>query len=354
MDVHLVDLPRLHAPIRGDIDAAIRRVIDSGRFVLGAEVDAFEHEVAAWLGVKHAVGMSSGSDALLACMWADGVGPGDEIVTSAYSFAASAEATQRLGATPVFADIGADLNIDPADVAARVTTRTRGILAVDLFGRRADVARLAALGTMVYEDAAQAIGAGIGEGVRAAALSFFPTKNLGALGDGGLVTTDDDGVAAAVRALRVHGATRKYVHERTGWNMRLDALQAAVLRVKLPHLAAWNEARAAIAARYLEGLEGMGLDLPPVRGANVWHQFVVLADDRDGLRERLRVRGVETEIYYPTPLHRFECFGHAGPSLPAAERAARRALALPIHPSLHRDEVDWVIESVRASIDTPT
>jgi dTDP-4-amino-4,6-dideoxygalactose transaminase len=346
--VRFVDLERLHAPIRGELDMAIARVVDSGQFILGAEVEAFEREIAAELGVRYAVGLSSGSDAILASLWAAGVGPGDEVITPSFSFASVAEAIIRLGAAPVFADVADDFNIDVADTRRRMTDRTRAIVAVDLFGRRARVGELGALSS-VFEDAAQAVGRGVGSGVRAAALSFFPTKNLGALGDGGLVATDDQGLAQTVRELRVHGATRKYFHERVGWNMRLDALQAAVLRVKLPHLREWNEARAGIARRYRAGLEGIaGLDLPPDHD-HVWHQFVVGVDHRAALRDRLAAREVETEVYYPVALHEVACFGHHGP-LPKSERAARRALALPIHAALSAAEIEHVIEAVREEI----
>jgi dTDP-4-amino-4,6-dideoxygalactose transaminase len=356
MRVRLVDLARLHAPFRAEIDAAIGRVVDSGRFVLGDEVEAFEREMAAALGVSHAVGVSSGSDALLAVLWAEGVGPGDEIVVPDLSFVATAEAVARLGGTPVFADVGDDGNLDPAAAAARVTERTRAVVAVDLFGRRADVGGAAGTPPVVV-DAAQAVGPGVLRGARAATLSFFPTKNLGALGDGGLVATDDAALADAVRSLRVHGAQKKYVHERVGWNMRLDALQAAVLRVKLTRLGAWTEARRRIAAAYREGLAGLdGLALPEDAPGHVWHQFVVrVAEEarggRDALRRHLAERGVETEVYYPLALHLQPCFadlgGRAGDH-PRAEAHARRALALPIHPVLAPEEIAWVIEGVRS------
>jgi dTDP-4-amino-4,6-dideoxygalactose transaminase len=347
--VRLVDLARLHAPIRKDIDAAIARVLDSGRFVLGEEVAAFEREIALELRVAHAVAVSSGSDALLCMLWADGIGSGDEVITPALTFVSPAEAIVRAGATPVFVDVGDDLDIDPRAAREAVTPRTRGILAVDLFGRRAAFDALE--GTVpLYEDAAQAIGAGgMGRGVRAAALSFFPTKNLGALGDGGLVATSDARFAEAVRELRVHGAREKYVHERVGWNMRLDALQAAVLRVKLPHLRSWNAKRARVAARYREGLSGIeGLELPRDAPNHVWHQFVVCTGRRDALHGALAERGIETEVYYPRALNLQPCFAHLEPrACPNAERATGRVLALPIHPMLDDGEIALVVDSVR-------
>jgi len=353
MRVRLVDLARLHAPIRAEIDAAMARVVGSSRFVLGEEVDAFEREVASFLGAAHAVGVSSGSDALFAVLAAEGVAPGDEVIVPALSFVATAEAVVRLGATPVFADVGEDGNLDPSEASARVTRRTRAIVVVDLFGKRAALPT----GAPIVIDAAQAISPGVLRAARAAAISFFPTKNLGALGDAGLVATNDDALAAVVRSLRVHGATRRYVHERVGWNMRLDALQAAVLRAKLPHLPAWNDARRRIAATYRAELAGVpGLELPRAAPDDVWHQLVVHVDEdarggRDALRAFLAARGVESEIYYPLALHLQPCFGHFGGrpgDHPRAEAATRRALALPIHPMLDPGEIEHVIASVRA------
>jgi dTDP-4-amino-4,6-dideoxygalactose transaminase len=348
----MVDLAALHAPIRAEVDAAIARVVGSGRFVLGEEVDAFEREIGDFLGVSRAVGVSSGSDALLACLWAEGVSSGDEVVVPALSFIATAEAVARLGATPVFADVGDDCNLDADAALARVNERTRAIVAVDLFGRRADVAALSRGRVPIVVDAAQAIGPGVVRGARSAAISFFPTKNLGALGDGGLVATNDEVLASTVRALRAHGASKKYVHDAIGWNMRLDALQAAVLRAKLPHLGAWTAARRRIAAAYASELGGIdGLALPEPADDHVWHQFVVRTAARDALRAHLEARGVESEIYYPLALHLQPCFAHLGGRAgehPRAEAETRTALALPIHPALRDDEVAHVIASVRS------
>ena len=355
MHVRMVDLGRLHGPIRAEIDGAIARVVDAGRFVLGDEVAAFEREIAHFLGVSRAVGVSSGSDALLACLWAEGISAGDEVIVPALSFVATAEAVVRAGAKPVFADVDDDGNLDSEAALARVGPRTRAILAVDLFGRRAQVAALARARVPIVIDAAQAIGPGVLRGARAAAISFFPTKNLGAFGDGGLVATDQDALADAARALRAHGATKKYVHDAIGWNMRLDALQAAVLRAKLPHLGAWNAARRRVAATYLRELAGLdGLALPADAPDHVWHQFVVHvaeARGRDALRTHLEARGVESEVYYPLALHLQPCFVHLGGregELPRAEAATRRALALPIHPSLDEAEIAHVVASVRS------
>ena len=353
--VSLADLAALHAPLRKDLDDAWCRVVDTGRFVLGTEVDAFERELGAFCRVSYVVGASSGTDALVLALMALGVGSGDEVVTPAFSFVAAAEAVARLGATPVFADVGEDFDLDPAPALARVTPRTRAILTVDLFGLRADVARLAEARVPIVEDAAQAIGAtGVGgEDVRAAATSFFPTKNLGALGDGGAVFTSDETLAHEVRSLRSHGARPKYVHHRVGGNMRLDALQAAFLRVKLPHVARWSARRAAIATAYRGELAGVtGVALPPNSPGHVWHQFVIRVADarRDAMRVHLAEHGVETEVYYPLPLHLQPCFAHLGGrpgDHPVSEAAAREALALPIHAALDDADVAQVIDAVR-------
>ena len=353
MRVPLLDLARQHAPLRREIDTAIARVIDSGHFILGPEVEACEREVAAACGAAQAIGVSSGSDALLAALMALGVGPGDEVVTTALSFFATAGAVARLGARPVFADVGDDLNLDVADALARVTSRTRAILPVDLFGRRAAVEELARAGLPIVEDAAQAVGAaGLGRGAKMATLSFFPSKNLGALGDAGMVLTDDAALAEQLRVLRAHGSKPKYHHRVVGGNFRLDALQAAVLRVKLARLGDWTAARRANALQYREALAGLeGLALPEDAPGHVWHHFVVRTARRDALREHLRERGIETEVYYPTPLHLQPCFaplgGKAG-DCPRAEAAARESLAIPVHPELDEPQREHVIASVRS------
>jgi dTDP-4-amino-4,6-dideoxygalactose transaminase len=358
MRVPFVDLGRLHAPLRAELDAAFRRVVDASHFILGPEVEAFERELGAFAKAPFVVGVSSGTDALITALMALDVGPGDEVVTPAFSFIAAAEAIARVGATPVFADVGDDFNLDVASAAERVTKRTRAILFVDLFGRRADVEALAALGVPLVEDAAQAIGApGVGRGVRAASISFFPTKNLGALGDGGALFTEDAALADTMRLVRAHGSRPKYVHARLGGNMRLDALQAALLRAKLPHLERWNEARRTTALAYRERLASVpGLTLPADAPGHVWHQFVVrVASSRDGapsqrrdaLRAHLAASGVDSEIYYPLALHLQPCFsGLPRARLEGAEAATAEALALPIHAALTVDEIATVAEAV--------
>ena len=345
-----------HAPIAAELEAAAARVIRSGRYILGPEVGAFEIELAAALGVGHAIGVSSGTDALIALLMAAGVGPGDEVVTSPFSFFATAAAIVRVGARPVFADVEpTTLNIDPAAAVAAIGPGTKAVLVVHLFGRAAETpaiaAACAARGIPLFEDAAQAIGATTPGGRRtgelgaAAALSFFPTKNLGAFGDGGAVLTGDAEIAARVRRLRVHGADRKNHHLAVGGNFRLDELQAALLRVKLAHLPRWTAARRTLAAAYRHGLRGVPLALPPEDQGCVWNQFVVRAapSDRDELARHLGAHGIATEVYYPQALHRqpaLAFLGHGRGDFPVAERAATEALALPLHPSLALGRID--------------
>ena len=352
MRVPLADLKKQHAPLRAEIDRALARVIDSGHFILGPEVDAFEREAAVVGGAAFAIGMSSGTDALLAALMALDIGPGDEVITTGFSFFATVAAVVRLGATPVICDIGDDLNLDADKALARVTPRTKAILPVSLFGRRAAVDKLAASGVAIIEDAAQAYGApDVGRGARIAALSFFPSKNLGALGDAGGVLTDDAALADKLRLVRAHGSRPKYHHLIVGGNFRLDALQAALLRVKLPHLAGWNQARRKNAARYLEALAGIAdLTLPEPTPDHIWHHFVIRSPRRDALRAFLKDRDIETEVYYPEPLHLQPCFANLGGrpgDLPGVEAAARESVAIPVHPELDEDQQAWVIESVR-------
>jgi dTDP-4-amino-4,6-dideoxygalactose transaminase len=367
MHVPLLDLQAQFAGIRDEVLSAVVRVCDSQRFVLGPEVEAFEREMAALLGVKHAIGVSSGTDALLVSLMALGVGPGDEVVTSTYSFFATAGTVSRMGATPVFVDIDpGTFNIDVAQVADAITPRTRALLPVHLFGQMADMDPILELGRQahipVIEDAAQAVGARYGGrpagGVGAiGCFSFFPSKNLGAFGDAGLVTTNDDDLASRVRLLRTHGAERQYHHRVVGGNFRIDALQAAVLRVKAPHLASWTAARQRNAARYRELIEAAGLGrkitVPPEAAdrTHIYNQFVVRVPDRDPVKTALHARGVGSAIYYPIPFHEQECFAHLGPwtgGFPEAERAARESLAVPIYGELSDDQLQYVVGSLAA------
>lgn len=347
--IPFVDLRAETAAVRGELDRAIARVLDHSGFVGGAEVERFERALAAFTGVAHAVGTSSGTDALLATAMALGWGPGDDIVTTPLSFFATVGTIVRVGARPVFADIdAATLNADPAAVAAAVGPRTRAALLVHLFGRPCD---WPALDVPVIEDAAQAIGAAPVRG-QAAALSFFPTKNLGACGDGGAVLTDDPALADRLTLVRNHGARPKYHHVALGGNFRLDALQAAILDAKLPHLPAWIAARRARAARYRARLvEVSCVALPPDHPQHVYHHLVVRSPARDRLRAHLTAAGIGTEIYYPSPLHTqpiLADLGYRAGSCPRAEAACAELLALPIYPTLSLDAVDRVCDAIAA------
>jgi dTDP-4-amino-4,6-dideoxygalactose transaminase len=345
--IPLVDLEAQHASLRPAFQAAMARVLASNRFILGEEVAGFEREAAAALGVEHAIGVSSGTDALICLLIAAGVKPGDEVVTTPYSFFATPEAIIRVGARPVFADVEREtLNLDPELAAARVAPATRALLAVHLFGRPARVGPLA--GLALIGDAAQAIGAAsAGAGPLSgagAALSFFPAKNLGGFGDGGMVLTDDGALAPRIRRLRNHGAERKHHHLEVGGNFRLDELQAALLRVKLPYLTRWTEQRRRVAATYRELLASLPIGLPPPDERCVWNQFVIRVPGgrRDALAAHLAARGIETAVHYPVPLHlqpALAFLGHRPGDFPNAERAAGDSLALPIFPELSDGQV---------------
>jgi dTDP-4-amino-4,6-dideoxygalactose transaminase len=352
----MVDLRALHRPLARELQEAALRVLESGLFILDREVRAFECELALAAGVARAVGMSSGSDALSAMLSASGVGPGDQVVTTPYSFFATAEAIARVGAQPVFADIRFDtFNLDPFAALDRLGPRTKAVLIVHLFGRPAELDALrgpcAERGITLLEDAAQAIGAsGVGSSA-GAALSFFPSKNLGGFGDGGAVLTGDPALAEAVCALRVHGATQPGTHARIGGNMRLDELQAALLRAKLPALRAWTEARRLNAVRYHAALSGLPIDLPPLEDGCVWNQFVIRvpASRRSRLRDHLRAAGIASAIYYSVPLHlqpALAYLSYRAGDFPRAERAAAETVALPICPALSADQIDRVADAV--------
>jgi len=368
--VPLLDLHAQYGPLRGEILAAMTRVCDAQHFILGPEVAALEAELAATLGVRHAIGVSSGTDALLVALMALGVGPGDEVITSPYSFFATAGCVARLGARPVFVDIDpATYNIDASRITAAITPRTKAILPVHLYGQSADLDGIrSAIGGSgreipIIEDAAQAIGATYGGrpvgGFGAyGCFSFFPSKNLGGFGDGGLVTAMDDGLAERVRVLRAHGAARKYFHDFIGGNFRLDALQAAVLRVKAPHLAAWTAARRRNTDRYRDLFARAGLvariqlPLEAPGCVHIYNQFVIRVAGglRDRLRSHLAEAGIGTEIYYPVPFHLQKCFAYLGygeGAFPEAEKAARETLAIPIYSELTEPQQAYVVEKVR-------
>lgn len=347
------------------LSEAVLRVLKSGQFVLGPEVEAFEREAARFLGVEHAVGLNSGTDALIIGLRCLGIEPGDEVITSPFSFFATAEAISNVGAIPVFVDIEPDsFNIDARSIESVITERTRGLLPVHLFGRPADMTFIASLAARhdlpVLEDCAQSIGARLGNratgGLGAAgAFSFYPTKNLGGMGDGGLLTTNDDAIAATARLLRNHGERSRYNNEMLGYNSRLDAMQAAILRVKLEHLETANAGRRKAAARYGELLSLVeGVRTPEVTKGHVFHQYTVriLEGRRDEVRERLDTDGIGTMVYYPIPIHRLPVYSacYAGVRLPVAEAAATEVLSLPIWPEIEEATQVRVVQALQRAL----
>ena len=367
--IPILDLTRYDEDLKRAIAQAVADVFASGRFVLAPANEAFEKALAGRLGTRHVLGVASGTDALLVSLMALGVGPGDEVLTSPFSFFASAGAVARLGARPVFVDIdAATFNLDPARLEQAVTPRTKAIQPVHLYGQSADMDPILEIaerhGIPVLEDACQAVGAtyrGKVAGTRGAlgAFSFYPTKNLGAAGDAGAVATGDDALAALVKSLRVHGSTATYFHDRVGGNFRMDAVQAAVLSAKLPRLDGWIERRRAIAKRYdglLAEVAGSGRLTLPVEAPerrHVYHQYVVRVADRDGVKTRLAERGIGSSVFYPVPLHLQKCFADLGGregQFPQAERAAKEVLALPIFPELTDAEVERVADELLAAL----
>ncbi len=375
MEVPLLDLAAQHGPLRSELLAAIASVVDSNRFILGPEVARLEERIAGYTGVDHGIGVSSGTDALLIALMALDVGPGDEVITTTFSFFATAGAIARLGATPVFCDIDpVTYNIDPSGVRRAITDRTKAIIPVHLYGQCADMDPIMEAagehGLAVIEDAAQAIGAEYKDGRRAGAMgtmgcfSFFPSKNLGAFGDGGMVVTKDAELAEKLRILRAHGSKPKYYHRLIGGNFRLDALQAAVLNVKLDYLDGWTAARQKNADRYNELFEASGLveageiETPTavyrdsaVPHYHIYNQYVIRAKKRNELQAHLRSAGIGTEVYYPVSFHQQECFSHLGykeGDFPAAEAAAAGTLAIPIYPELAPGQQEYIVNTIAA------
>jgi dTDP-4-amino-4,6-dideoxygalactose transaminase len=381
MHVPLLDLRAQYAPLKNSIQAAIAEVCDSQHFVLGPQVEDLEQRLATYVQAEHAIGVSSGTDALLLALMALEIGSGDEVITSPYSFFATAGVIARLNARPIFCDIDADtFNLSSVAVRQFIDQhcdlkdgglvnkdsggRIKALLPVHLYGQMADMDAMGAIarefGLKLIEDAAQALGSALADGRRAGSLgdiacfSFFPTKNLGAFGDGGLCTTDDPELAERMRVLRVHGGKPKYYHALIGGNFRLDALQAAVLRIKLDHLDSWTAARQANAAHYRELIETAGLNrliTPPAEcpGRHIYNQFVIRCPDRDKLRAFLAENEVGTEIYYPVSLHEQECFaylGYAPADLPVSSQAAAESLALPIYPELAAEQREFVVGKI--------
>jgi dTDP-4-amino-4,6-dideoxygalactose transaminase len=375
MNVPLLDLKAQYAAIKADVDAAIAEVMETQHFILGPKVEECEKAIAAYSGCLHGIGVSSGSDALLACLMAENIGQGDEVITSTYTFFATVGAIARLGARPVLVDIDpATYNIDVGQLEAHVTSKTRAIIPVHLYGQMADmdgVMRVAERHDLVViEDAAQAIGAE-NHGKRAGSVghygcfSFFPSKNLGAVGDGGMVVTNDSERAERLRVLRAHGSKPKYFHRVVGGNFRLDSIQAAVVSAKLPYLDSWTAARQRNAREYDRlflqsglanpaGSQSSPIILPAANtDRHIYNQYVIALDQRDELQVHLKKRGIGTEVYYPVPMHLQECFGYLGykrGDLPVSERAARTTLALPVHPELNDEQARYVVGCISESV----
>ncbi|MDX9708353.1 MAG: DegT/DnrJ/EryC1/StrS family aminotransferase [Trichloromonas sp.] len=358
MNIPMVDLKGQFQALQAQIEAGFREVCETTQFILGPRAKSLEEEVAAYCGVKHAIGVASGTDALHLALRAAGIGPGDEVITSPFTFIATAEAISYVGGTPVFVDIDpATFNIDVHLIEAAITDKTRAILPVHLFGQPADLAPIAVLcekySLKLIEDCAQSFGAEYG-GKKSGAFgdlgcfSFFPSKNLGGYGDGGMVVTDSGAFANEVQVLRNHGSRVRYHHSTIGYNSRLDELQAVVLRAKLPHLDDYNRARRRNAHLYSERLKGSPI-LPPAedgKGSHVYHQYTVLSPRRDELQQALSAAGIASAVYYPIPLHRQEVYGElwAGRNFPAAEQVAEQVLSLPMYPELSAEQVHRVCD----------
>ena len=370
MQVPLLDLKAQYATIRRDIESAIAEVMESQHFILGPKVEACEAAIAKYSNCGHAVGVSSGSDALIVCLMAENIGPGDEVITTPYTFFATAGAIARVGATPVFVDIDPETyNLDASQIAAKITAKTRAIVPVHLYGQIADMDPIMDLAKqhhlIVIEDAAQAIGSEY-KGRRAGSIghygcfSFFPSKNLGAAGDGGMIVTNDQGRAERLKVLRAHGSKPKYFHKVVGGNFRLDALQAAIVAAKLPYLDSWTAARQRNARLYDQLFREAGLTreasfervhLPRVAtNRHIYNQYVIRVQNRDQLQGFLKNKGIGTEVYYPVPMHMQECFAYLGEAegaFPESERAAKETVAIPIYPELTEAQQRYVVEYIK-------
>uniref|UniRef100_A0A831UBP5 DegT/DnrJ/EryC1/StrS family aminotransferase n=1 Tax=Geobacter metallireducens TaxID=28232 RepID=A0A831UBP5_GEOME len=362
--IPMVDLKVQYQAIKEEIDRGILEALEKTQFILGPNVSAFEEEATAFLGVKHAIGVASGTDALHLALAAAGIKEGDEVITSPFTFIATAEAIRYVGATPVFVDIDPrSFNIDPARIEAAITPRTRAILPVHLFGQPADMAAIEALctkhGLLLIEDCAQSFGADLNGRMTGTigalgAFSFFPSKNLGCFGDGGLVTTSCPELAERVRMLRNHGSKVRYHHSVIGYNSRLDELQAVILRVKLKHIKEYNEGRRRVAHLYSSLLADSGVVTPfeDGKGTHVYHQYTLLTDRRDAIMKALTEAGIASAVYYPIPLHKQDVFAadYAGVSLPVAEDAASRCMSLPIFPEMTEEQVRRVVDVVKSAL----
>lgn len=361
MQIPMVDLQVQYRQLKSEIDQAIHGVLDTSYYILGPHGQAFEAEAAAYLGVKHAIGVSSGTDALHLALRAAGIGPGDEVITSPFTFIATAEAIAYVGGSPVFVDIDPrTFNLDPELVKSAITAKTRAIMPVHLFGQPADLTALQELcvrhNLLLIEDCAQSFGATFagrqtGSIGALGCFSFFPSKNLGCYGDGGMIVTSDDGLAEQVRMLRNHGSKVRYHHDIIGYNSRLDEMQAAILRVKLRHIDRFNNLRRQNAHYYSARLAEAGVTPPHEdgKGVHVYHQYTVLTDRRDAVQQALTNAGSASAVYYPIPLHRQNVFSadFAGISLPVSESVAARCLSLPIYPELTESQMDRVVAAIR-------
>ena len=362
MQVPFLNLAAQYTALKNELLPAVEKALAGAHYILGPNVTALEQEVARHCGTRFGIGVNSGSDALTLALRALNIGPGDEVITTPFTYIAPAESIHQMGARIVFADIHPrTFNIDPTEIARKITSRTRAIIPVHLFGQAAPLEAILPLaekhGLAIVEDCAQAIGAtwqgqpvgGVG---RIGCFSFYPTKNLGADGDGGMIVTGDEALAQKLRMLRVHGIERRYFHDLHGFNSRLDELQAAILRVKLPHLPAWNARREEIARRFDAGLAGLPVELPVTAPGNghVFHVYALLTDRRDALMQFLSDNGVASIIYYPRPLHLqkvYEDLGLREGDFPVAEAVSRRILPLPMYPELTNEQVDYVIATIR-------
>jgi dTDP-4-amino-4,6-dideoxygalactose transaminase len=365
MNVPFLDLKRQYDSIKEEIDQAVWGVLSHAKFIMGPEVKAFEEKVAEYCGAKSAVGVASGTDALLLSLRACGVGPGDEVITTGFSFFATAGVITRLGATPVYVDIDPDnYNIDPSQIEKSITPKTKAIMPVHLYGQCADMDPIMEVANRhnlkVVEDAAQAIGSEY-KGKKAGTLghfgcfSFFPSKNLGAAGDGGMIVTSDTKMDELLRMLRVHGAKPKYYHTIVGYNSRLDTLQAAILEVKLKYLDGWTQKRREHAEVYNQAFQGSEIITPKEEEFNyhIYHQYTIAVKNRDGLREVLKEKHIGHDVYYPVPLHLQECYrslGYKEGDLPVTEAKSKEVVSIPIYPELTAEEQNYVIETVKGAV----
>lgn len=358
----MVDLKGQYATLKDEIDSAILQALGETRFILGPNVQAFDQEAADYLGVKHAISCANGTEALHLSLLAAGIDPGDEVITTAFTFIATAEAIRYVGAVPVFVDIQPrSFNLDPDRIESVITSNTKAILPVHLFGQPADMNQIQALaeahGLLVIEDCAQSFGAQYqgkttGSMGCASAFSFFPSKNLGCYGDGGMITTNDDSLADRIKMLRNHGSSQQYHHDVVGYNSRLDELQAVVLRIKLRHIDEYNQKRLGVAQAYNDLLTESRLQTPliPQDRDHVFHQYTILSDERDALREAVIAQNIACAVYYPIPLHRQQAFADTlQPDLPVTELTAQRCLSLPIYPEMEMQQIEAVCAAILGS-----